>query len=192
MTSRPKSPTHSRPRPATGERTEVRRRDARPKRDPLVASLMREDPAVPFGSAFFLSRLGGFVRERCPTPADGLPIVLLHLADGEVLDVCHVIGLARPWVALAVHDERDAAGPMRMRTVVVPYGCIVRVTLRADTADGIRIGFEQTHRPLAFPIGSPVPAAIAAPSDHSVLASLDAAVGLRAAVTDRAPGRSPS
>lgn len=123
---------------------------ARSKQDSIVATLRREDPSVPFGPAFFLTRLGAFVRDRCPTPADGLPIVMLHLADGEVLDVCHVIGLARSWVALAVHDERGLPGPPRMRTVVVPYCAVTRVTFRADTADGVRVGFRQAREPVAF------------------------------------------
>ncbi len=102
---------------------------------------------APFGAAFFLTRLRAFVRERCPDPAEGLPVVELHLADGEVLDLCHVIGVAQGWVALAVNEiERPAAAP-RMRTEIVPYECIVRVTVRSARVEAAHVGFDPTRVP---------------------------------------------
>jgi hypothetical protein len=121
---------------------------------PLVATWVRATSSLPCGLDFFLSSLGAFLRDRCPTPADGLPVVLVHLADGEVLDVCHIIGFARRWVALAVHDERGPSGPPRMKTAVVPYEAICRFTMRAEPEGGTRIGFHQMTAPKAFVEGS--------------------------------------
>ncbi len=96
-----------------------------------------------FGPSFFLGQLGGFIRDRCPRPEDQLPVVQLHVMGGEVLDVCHVIGLGPSWVALAVRDETAPGG---MRTEMVPYPCIIRVTIRAAEPSR-RVGFDGTHIP---------------------------------------------
>jgi hypothetical protein len=96
----------------------------------------------PFGPAFFLTQLGIFVRDRCPAAAERLPAVEIHLGDGTTLDVCHVIDLTRSCVVLAV-DDRKVAG-FAMRTEVVPYGLIVRLTIRAFAPDGERLGFTAT------------------------------------------------
>lgn len=99
-----------------------------------------------FGPAFFLTQLGAFVRERCPMPAEVLPVVEVHLVTGDVLDVCHVIGLAPSWLALAVFDVRDAQGPPAMRTELLPYAAILRVTIRAAATGGKRVGFFAADR----------------------------------------------
>lgn len=104
----------------------------------LMAEL---DGRVPFGPSFFLGHLAGYVRQRCPSPTEALPVVEVHLMGGEVLDVCHVIGVTPAWVALAVFDSRDTGGPPAMRTELVPYGAMVRVTIRAAATGGKRVGF---------------------------------------------------
>ncbi|MEK6606693.1 MAG: hypothetical protein AABZ30_03440 [Myxococcota bacterium] len=75
-------------------------------RDPSGADLgtllAKIDARFPFGPLFFLTQLRGFVRDRCPDPAEGLPVVEVHLPSGEGLDVCHVLGVTPLWVALAV------------------------------------------------------------------------------------------
>ncbi len=76
--------------------------------------------SCPFGPAFFAGQLRGLVRERCPDPREGLPSVQLHLGSGERLDLCHVIGFAPAWVALAVWESGSDA----MRTELVPYESI--------------------------------------------------------------------
>lgn len=108
----------------------------------LREALGRVDAMVPFGPAFFLTQLAAFVRDRCPDPAEGLPHVQIHLFGGELLDVCHVIGLGPSWTALAVF-ENDGT----MRTELVPYGAIVRVTVRSGPEDG-RVGFKQGREPV--------------------------------------------
>lgn len=104
----------------------------------------------PFGPMFFLRHLTAFVRERCPAPSEGLPAVLLHLMDGEVLDVCHVIGLAPDFVALAVNDTERDAESREMRTEIVPYETIHRITVRSVRPAERHVGFVQERAPQVF------------------------------------------
>jgi hypothetical protein len=103
---------------------------------------------APFSPAFFLGQLRAFARECCPSHLEPLPSVSLHLATGEVLGLCHVMGLAPSFVALAVHDEARGGGAtsMAMRTELVPYALITRVTIQprrdADAHVGFDAGFE--------------------------------------------------
>jgi hypothetical protein len=118
--------------------------------DPAAES--KEPTAItttaPFGPGFFLGQLGAFARARCPDPAEALPLVELHLATGEVLDLCHVMGLAPAFVALAVRDgPRSGTGEARMRTDLVPYSLITRVTIRPASAAGTHVGFDVHHAP---------------------------------------------
>lgn len=111
-----------------------------------IQTMMREVAArCPFGPAFFAGHLGALVRERCPDPREGLPSVQVHLHDGERLDLCHVIGFAPLWVALAVWEH----GSHAMRTELVSYEFIARVTIGAPGAQRPGIGFDQAHAPMA-------------------------------------------
>lgn len=108
--------------------------------------------ALPFGPGFFLGQLRVFARDRCPSSSEELPSVAVHLATGEVLELCHVIGLAPTFVALAIHEdpERGRGGPGAMRTELVPYGIITRVTIRSRRGDpGARVGFDASREPRA-------------------------------------------
>lgn len=105
-------------------------------------------PRVPFGPGFFLGQLRGFARDRCPHPGEALPAIELHLASGEVLDLCHVMGLAPAFVALAVRDgPRTGTGEAPMRTELVPYALIARVVIRPVHAAGAHVGFNLDHAP---------------------------------------------
>lgn len=97
----------------------------------------------PFGPGFFLGQLRAFARDRCPDPAEGLPSVQVHLASGEVLDLCHVVGLGPAFVALAVREGEGEA--MRMRTELVPYRLIARVSI--GSPGGRHVGFEADRAP---------------------------------------------
>jgi hypothetical protein len=100
----------------------------------------------PFGPVFFATQLAGFVRECCPATEERLPSVTLHLFGGDTLEICHVVGLAPTWVAVAV-KEGGHAPKMRMRTELVPYIAILRVALRSVAREDARIGFEQVDGP---------------------------------------------
>lgn len=102
---------------------------------------------VPFGPGFFLGQLRAFARDRCPDPAERLPSVTVHLVSGEELELCHVIGLAPGFVALAVRERASVAGAMAMRTELVPYVCLARVTIRPITDRAKQVGFNAEGMP---------------------------------------------
>ena len=127
------------------------RRRSRPRgqRDARGAS-QRALPEYPFGPEFFLQQLRAFVLDRCPDSDSGLPQVELHLGDDATLDICHIIGVAPSWVVLAVKDRSRAPVAPQMRTEIVPYACILRVTISSGLADGARVGFDTRHVPRAL------------------------------------------
>ncbi|HSQ59678.1 MAG TPA: hypothetical protein VLT84_04515 [Acidobacteriota bacterium] len=134
------------------------------------AALTAVERGTYFGPLFFLQHLQGLVRDRCPDPAEGLPAVHLRLADGEDLDVCHVIGVTPKWLALAVH-ETDRPGVMR--TELVPYAMITRLTLGAvPSSGGTRMGFNAAREPEV--IGGPALATSLTPE-----AAIEAVAGRR-------------
>jgi hypothetical protein len=145
-------------------------------RDAAIVALAQ---SWPFGPVFFLGQLGAFVRERCPEPGEGLPVVEIHVTDGEVLDLCHVMGVAPAWVALAVNDLEAREDEPRMRTELVPYGRIVQVTVRSSRAGKPEMGFNDRSAHRLFQNGATGPV--------SPEAALLAAAGLR-----RPPVRSES
>lgn len=120
----------------------------------LVALLAAIDARVPFGPGFFLTHLHAFARDRCPDPAEALPLVEIHLENTEVLDVCHVIGVTPFWVALAVRETKSPREPT-MRTELVPYQTIARVTIRPLSPSDARIGFDREHAPRVIEQASP-------------------------------------
>lgn len=103
------------------------------------------DARCPFGPLFFVSQLRGFIRDRCPDPRIGLPVLELHLADGQALDVCHVVAIAPAWVALAVYECSPSGSARKMRTEIVPYGMIARITVSTERASGHPLGFDANH-----------------------------------------------
>lgn len=135
-------------RPRTSKPARRSREEAQRPRDGSMSLGM----SAPFGPPFFLKRLAALVRDGCPLRTDGLPLVLLHLVDGESIDVCHVIGLSESWVVVAAHDPGVPAttAPVRMRTVLIPYETILRVSLAEQAADGSHIGFRQDRPPEMF------------------------------------------
>lgn len=124
--------------------------DERTADEPAPAELLSR---APFGPGFFLGQLRAFARERCPDPGEMLPCVELHLATGEVLDLCHVMGLAPAFVALAVREARGGSGAegAAMRTELVPYAFITRVTIRPVRGAGPHVGFNPEHAPEVLP-----------------------------------------
>ena len=117
----------------------------------LAAEIQREmaemDATCPFGPGFFLRQLRAFIRDRCPDPSEALPSVQLHLAEGDRIEVCHLIALAPRWLALAAIEEERALAAPTMRTEIVPYALVSRVTVRPFRPQPGRVGFEADHRP---------------------------------------------
>lgn len=116
-----------------------------------MAALMAADQRVSFGPLFFMQNLRGLVRDRCPQPSESIPSVHIHLMDGEVLDLCHIIGVSPNWIAMAVHEEEHAERPDQMRTELVPYHLIARVSIQTTRHEGTHpIGFNATLDPEVY------------------------------------------
>ncbi|MBI3399795.1 MAG: hypothetical protein HY048_00120 [Acidobacteria bacterium] len=77
-----------------------------------VAALTRADGTCPFGPSFFLGHLGRFVRDHCPAPEEHLPTVQIRLADGQSLDLCHIVGVSPRWVMLAIRENASRPDDM--------------------------------------------------------------------------------
>jgi hypothetical protein len=114
--------------------------------DALNALLASVSASQPFGPAFFLSQLRGLVRDHCPAPGE-LPRVEVHLQSGESLEVCHVVGLAPLFLAVAV---AETAHPTSMRLEIFPYQAISRVTISSSGREPKGMGFDVDHRPAAL------------------------------------------
>ena len=110
-----------------------------------ATAFVAADLACPFGPSFFLGHLATFVRKHCPDPKENLPIVHLHMANGETLDVCHIIGVSPRWVMVAVPDAASHRDSMAIE--IVPFGLIQRVSIRTRHAESASIGFSETRAP---------------------------------------------
>ena len=116
-----------------------------PERLKAAEAFARADLACDFGPSFFLGHLGRFVRDQCPDPKELLPLVHVHLASGEVLDVCHIIGVSPRWVMLAVRDPTNHRDGMAVE--LVPFEIIQRVGIATRRTEGASIGFAQVRPP---------------------------------------------
>lgn len=116
------------------------------------------ESGLPFNAGFFLTHLRGFVLDRCPARDMDLPRVELYLADGAVLDLCHVIAVTPAWVALAVNEEAGGQERPRMRTELVPYASILRVAVRTTPTGTAHVGFDTRHAPVVLDVARRPPA----------------------------------
>ena len=114
-------------------------------RQQAATAFVTADLACAFGPSFFLGDLGRFVRDQCPDPKENLPAVQVHLADGQTLDVCHIIGVSPRWVMLAVRDAANHRDGMAVE--LVPFEIIRRVGIGTRHAEGASIGFAQIQPP---------------------------------------------
>ena len=121
------------------------RSDGQAERLEAATALTRADLACAFGPSFFLGHLGRFVRDRCPDPKENLPVVQVRLADGETLDLCHIIGVSPRWVMLAVRDAASHQDGMAIE--LVPFDLIRGVCIRTRQAGGATVGFAQPRAP---------------------------------------------
>ena len=112
------------------------------------AALVAADRRAAFGPLFFMQHLRGLVRDHCPDPAEGMPSVHLHLADGDNVDVCHIVGISPNWVALAVREPGHEEGPMVMRTEFIPYPMVTRVAIHTVRGEASHhAGFDVGREP---------------------------------------------
>lgn len=111
-----------------------------------MTAFARSDAACVFGPSFFFGQLGQFVRDRCPSAEEHLPLVEIHLTDGETIAVCHIVGIAPRWVMVAVWEKGGHHDDMAIS--LIPYEIIQRVHIRTRReTDVATIGFQQAHSP---------------------------------------------
>ena len=135
-------------------------RDAQDRDDAAARKALSEaDRAFTFGPSFFLLHLARFVRDSCPDPTERLPAVQLHLADGETLDVCHIIGVSPRWVMVAVADATGHREGMAIECV--PFQLIHRVSIHTRRVEGASVGFRQHQSPSVIAAESLLQAAMA-------------------------------
>ena len=94
-----------------------------------------------FDKKFFESILGERIRETCPPDPEHVPVVLLHLKDGAVLDLCHILNAEPAWVA--VMHFRDTPTCEDTDCSFVLYGMINRITLSHRPRTEREVGFTQ-------------------------------------------------
>jgi hypothetical protein len=150
-----------------------------------LKTLTAADGRVSFGPLFFMQNLRGLVRDRCPVPEEAFPSVQIHLLDGDVLDVCHIIGIAPHWIALAVHEVDRPDHPAQMRTEMVPYHLIGRVSIQTNKHEGSHpIGFNTQLEPEVY--GGAAAAAGMSPEE-----ALQAVAGVTLPAPPKARGVAP-
>ncbi len=111
-------------------------------RTTLARVLASEITGPVFGLPFFMSVLKSRLMRHCNEVGPDVPQVLLHLAEGSVLDLCHIVELSPKWIAAAVFRD-DADSCDKMDVEFVPYELIIRVTLTGRSAEGPRrLGFD--------------------------------------------------
>ncbi len=98
----------------------------------------------PFDAEFFTTVLAERVSAVCATDPGATSVVLVHLADGTVLDVCHIEQLLPRWMAAMVF--RETGDDDEMDLVLVPYALVTRVTISLRPAAQRPIGFRAVRR----------------------------------------------
>ncbi len=102
-----------------------------------------------FDRAFFQAALPAHVAAIRSSHPDQTPVVQIHLADGTVLDVCHIIGLSDGWVGVAYF--REPASCDEVDVAFLLYGTISRVTIALPHRSARAIGFGQADAAGAVP-----------------------------------------
>lgn len=92
-----------------------------------------------FGPEFYLSVLPERVVSQCDRDPAKIPVVILHLANGGKLDLCHIAHLTDKW--FAVQFFRDSSDCADMDLAFLPYDLVVMVTVSIKRSEERRIGF---------------------------------------------------
>ena len=66
-----------------------------------------------------------------------------------------MIGVAPLWIALAVYDRPTSGDRRTMRTELVPYAAVVRISVCGTASDNQQIGFNMDAAPPAIGAGEP-------------------------------------
>ncbi|MBI4339559.1 MAG: hypothetical protein HY680_06355 [Chloroflexi bacterium] len=94
-----------------------------------------------FDAQFYRIVLPQRVDQECKGNPQLVPVVTLLLANGRVLDLCHVLQLADTW--MAVNYFRDAETCQDMDVAFLPYELVSMVTLSLQHPGSRRMGFRR-------------------------------------------------
>lgn len=95
-----------------------------------------------FDAPFYSAVLPDMVLSACSRRRDCSPVVLLHLADGSVLELCDVTNVNTGWIGVAYHKDGTCTGG---EFAFVPHALVARVTVslqRPSTKEAL--GFRHT------------------------------------------------
>ncbi len=92
-----------------------------------------------FDAAFYSTVLPERVMAECRARPDDVPVVVLHLANGKTLDLCHIVHLGERW--LAVQHFRDSEACTDMDVAFLPYELVAMVTVSLHHPSSRRAGF---------------------------------------------------
>lgn len=112
--------------------------DATPRK-PALRALPRTEGGPPFDGGFFATAFRERVSALCKERPGDATVVLVQLADGRVLDLCHIELLTPRWMMAAVF--REGSDCKEMDTALVPYELVTRITLSRRKASERRLGF---------------------------------------------------
>lgn len=104
-----------------------------------------------FDPGFYQTVLPDRVGQQCAMQSGHVPVVEFRLADGTVLDVCHIVHLADKWLAVAYF--RDASACQDMDLAFFGYEMVTRVMLSMHAPGSRSLGFQLDRQPEPLPIG---------------------------------------
>ncbi|MBI4201663.1 MAG: hypothetical protein HY532_00925 [Chloroflexi bacterium] len=96
-----------------------------------------------FDAAFYQTVLPERVKQECMGSPESVPVVKLVLANGHILDLCHILHLADTW--LAVQHFRDAETCQDMDVAFLPYELANMVTVSMHHPTSRKMGFILTE-----------------------------------------------
>jgi len=99
----------------------------------------------PFGPSFFLSVLPDRIAVACDAQPRQVPVVWIRLAEGTLLDLCHVPALTPQYLVASAY--RDAETCDDMDIVFVPYPLITWVKIALFEPTRRSLGFRLTPEP---------------------------------------------
>jgi len=104
-----------------------------------------------FDSDFYTAVLPDLIKDVCPAGLSDVPIVELRIADGTILDVCHILYLGPSWLAAACYPSLGPSS--QMITEFVRYEFITRVTVSLQEIQTRKLGFDLLKSSTARLIG---------------------------------------
>lgn len=98
-----------------------------------------------FDADFYRTFLPGWVLKECREHPGDLPVVKLYLANGTVLDLCHIVSLADSWFSVQYFREAETCTDMDI--AFLPYELVTFATVSLHHPSSRRMGFNITAKP---------------------------------------------